>query len=85
MSTNLIETDRGKEFLNKKFAHFLNKKHIKSYSRNTCLGAVFAESYNRIGRYLLKRPVFQSGNGNWVMYYPQYRNIVKIEFILLPN
>ena len=32
---NLIETDRGKEFYNKVFQDFLNKKNIKIYSRNT--------------------------------------------------
>ena len=63
---NLIETDRGKEFYNNKFQEFLNKNNIKLYSRNSSLGAVFAESFNRTIRDLLKRPVFEKGDGNWI-------------------
>ena len=63
---NLIETDRGKEFYNNIFQDFLNKNNIKLYSRNTSLGAVFAERFNRTIRDLLKRPVFEKGDGNWI-------------------
>ena len=62
----LIESDRGKEFYNNIFQDFLNKNNIKLYSRNTSLGAVFAERFNRTIRDLLKRPVFEKGDGNWV-------------------
>ena len=65
-SPNLIETDRGKEFYNNIFQVFLNKKNIKLYSRNTSLGAVFAERFNRTNRDLLKKLVFEKGNGNWI-------------------
>ena len=63
---NLNETDRGKEFYNNIFQDFLNKNNIKHYSRNTYLGAVFAERFNKSIRDLLKRPVFERGNSNWV-------------------
>ena len=63
---NLIETDRGKEFYNNIFQDFLNKNNIKLYSRNTSYGAVFAERFNRTIRDLLKRPVFERGDGNWI-------------------
>ena len=63
---NLIETDRGNEFYNNIFQDFLNKNNIKLYSRNTSLGAVFAERFNRTIRDLLKRPVFEKGDGNWI-------------------
>ena len=63
---NLIESDRGKEFYNKIFQDFLNKNNIKHYSRNTSLGAVFAERFNRTIRDLLKRPVFEKADGNWI-------------------
>ena len=43
----LIESDRGKEFYNNIFQDFLKKNNIKIYSRNTSLGAVFAERFNR--------------------------------------
>ena len=55
---NLIESDRGKQFHNNIFQDFLNKNNIKLYSRNTSLGAVFAERFNRTLRDLLKPPVF---------------------------
>ena len=63
---NLIEKDRGKEFYNNIFQDFLNKNDIKLYSTNTSLGAVFAERFNRTIRDLLKRPVFEKGDGNWI-------------------
>ena len=63
---NLIETDRGKEFYNNIFKDFLNKNNIKLDSRNTSLGAVFAEKFNLTIRNLLKRPVFEKGDGNWI-------------------
>ena len=63
---NLIESDRGKEFYNNIFQDFLNKNDIKLYSRNTSLGAVFAERFNRTIRDLLKKPVFEKGDGNWI-------------------
>ena len=63
---NLLESDRGKEFYNNIFQEFLNKNNIKLYSRNTSLGAVFAERFNRTIRDLLKRPVFEKGDGNWI-------------------
>ena len=42
----LIESDRGKEFYKNIFEDFLNRNNIKHYSRNTDLGAVFAERFN---------------------------------------
>ena len=75
---NLIESDRGKEFYNNIYQDFLNKNDIKLYSRNTSLGAVFAERFNRNIRDLLKRPVFEKGDGNWIDILPvimkQYNN-----------
>ena len=77
---NLIETDRGKEFYNNIFQDFLNKNNIKLYSRNTCLGAVFAERFNRSIRDLLKKIVFERGDAKWIDVLPtitkQYNNIV---------
>ena len=63
---NLIESDRGKEFYNNIFQDFLNKNNIKLYSRNTSIGAVFAERFNRTIRDLLKKIVFEKGDGNWI-------------------
>ena len=63
---NLIETDRGKEFYNNIFQDFLNKNNIKLYSRNSSIGAVFAERFNRTIRDLLKKIVFENGDANWI-------------------
>ena len=63
---NLIETDRGKEFYNNIFQDFLNRDKIKLYSRNSSNGAVFAERFNRTIRDLLKKPVFEKGDGKWI-------------------
>ena len=65
-SPNLIQSDRGKEFYNNIFQDFLNKNNIKLYSRNTYLGAVFVEGYNKTIRILLKKPVFENGDGKWI-------------------
>ena len=61
---NLIESDHGKEFYNNISQDFLNKNNIKLHSRNTSYGAVFAERIDRTMRYLLKKPVFENGDGN---------------------
>ena len=63
---NLIESDRGKEFYNNIFQDFLNKNDIKLYSRNSSYGAVFAQRFNRTIRDLLKKPVFEKCDGNWI-------------------
>ena len=55
---NLLETDDGKEYVNKIFNEFLNKHNIKKYSRNITLGAVFAERFSRTIRNLLKNRCF---------------------------
>ena len=62
----LIETDRGKEFYNNIFQDFLNENNIKHYSRNSSYGAVFAERFNLTIRDLLKKIVFEQGDGNWI-------------------
>ena len=63
---NLIETDRGKEFYNNLFIDFSKINDIKRYSGFTDTGAVFAKRFNRTFRKLLKKPVFEKGNANWI-------------------
>ena len=64
--STLIESDRGKKFYNNVFQDFLNKNNITHYSKITDLGDVFAERFNRTFRDLLKRPVFERGESNWI-------------------
>ena len=42
----------------KKFDEFSNKHNNTRFSRNTALGAVFAETFNRTICNLLKKPFF---------------------------
>ena len=69
---NLLITNDGGEIVNKISTDFLNKKNNKKYSRNTSLEAVFAESFNRTVRDLLKKPVFEKSDG-----YITYNNETK--------
>ena len=75
---NFLEGDRERSFYNSIFQDFLNKNNIKLCSRNSALAAVFAERLNRTVRNLLKRPVFERGDANWVDVLPrttkQYNN-----------
>ena len=86
---NLLETDDGKEYVNKTFNEFLNNHNIKRYSRNTALGAVFAEKFNRTLRNLLKKPVFVAGNADWISELPsvvkQYNNTTHSLTKMTPN
>ena len=88
-SPNLIGTDRSKEFYNNIFQDFLNKNNIKLYSRNTSLGAVFAERFNRTIRDLLKKIVFEQGDAKWIDILPtitkQYNNRIHTSTKLSPK
>ena len=85
---NLIESHRGREFYNNIFQDFLNKNDIKIYSRNSSYGAVFAERFNRTIRDLLKKIVFEHGDGNWIDILPmitkQYNNRIHSSTKLTP-
>ena len=87
-SPNLLEGDRDRGFYNNIFQEFLNKNIIKNYSRNSSYGAVFAERFNRTIRDLLKRPVFEKGDGNWIDVLPtitkQYNNRIHSSTKLTP-
>ena len=86
---NLVESDRGKEFYNNIFQDFLNKNNIKLYSRNSSYGAVFAERFNHTIRDLLKKVVFENGDGNWIDILPtitkQYNNRIHSSTKLSPK
>ena len=70
------------------FEGFLNDNDIKLYSRNSSYGAVFAERFNRTIRDLLKKPVFEEGDGKWIDILPtvtkQYNNRVHSSTKLTP-
>ena len=77
-----------KNFITIFFKIFLNKNNIKIYSRNTSLGAVFAERFNRTIRDLLKKTVFEKGDAKWFDILPtitkQYNNRIHSSSRLTP-
>ena len=68
---------------------FLNKNNIKLHSRNSSYSAVFAESFNRTIRDLLKKIVFKKGDAKWIDILPtitkQYNNRVHTSTKLSPK
>ena len=63
-----IWSDRGKEFYNTTFLHYLNEQNIQIYSTNSDLKAVFVERFNRTLLDLIKEPMYIEGKGNWKKY-----------------
>ena len=75
-----LESDRGTEFYNSIFQNFLKSKNIHHYSRFTDKGPSIAERVIRTIRNLLKKPVFEKGNANWISELPsvvkKYNNTI---------
>ena len=61
-----LESDSGSEFYNSIFHNFLKSKNIQHYSRFTNKGPSIAERVIRTLRNLLKKPVFEKGNADWL-------------------
>ena len=59
-------SDRGKEFYNQTFLHFLKEQNIQIYSIHSDLTAVFVERFNRTLLDLIKEPMYIEGKGNWL-------------------
>ena len=75
-----LESDRGTEFYNSIFQNFLKSKNIQHYSRYTDKGPSIAERVIRTLRNLLKKPVFEKGNADWISELPsvikKYNNTI---------
>ena len=75
-----LESDRGSEFYNSVFQNLLKSKNIHHYSRYTDKGPSIAERVIRTIRNLLKKPVFEKGNADWLSELPsvikQYNNTI---------
>ena len=86
---NLLETDDGKEYVRKILNEILNNRNIKRHSRNTALGAVFAERFNRTIRTFLKKLIFPKGNADWLSELPSvfkhYNNFIHSSIKMTPN
>ena len=61
-----IWSDRGKEFYNTTFLHYLKEENIQIYSTNSNLKAVFVERFNKTLLDLIKEPMYIEGKGNWL-------------------
>ena len=61
-----IWSDKGKEFYNTTFLHYLKEQNIQIYSTNSDLKAVFVERFNRTLLDLIKEPMYIEGKGNWL-------------------
>ena len=59
-------SDRGKEFYNQTFLHYLNEQNIQIYSTHSDLKAVFVERFNRTLLDLIKEPMYIEGKDNWL-------------------
>ena len=62
-------SDRGKEFYNTTFLHYLKEENIQIYSTNSNLKAVFVERFNRTLLDLIKEPMYIEGKGNWLNHF----------------
>ena len=83
-----LEGDRDRGFYNNIFQGFNNDNNNKLFSRKSSFGAIFADRFNRIIRDLLKRPVFEKCESNWIDILPtktkQYNNRVHTSTKLTP-
>ena len=68
---NLLEKAWDRGFHISIFRDHLKKNNIKLFSIKTSAGAGFAEKFIRTIGNLLKRPVFEKGDDNWMLLDPQ--------------
>ena len=59
-------SERGEEFYNQTFLHYLKDQNIQIYSTNSDLKAVFVERFNRTLLDLIKELMYIEGKGNWL-------------------
>ena len=65
-----IESDRGTEFYDSIFQNLLKSENIHHYSRFTDKGSSLAEHVIRSVRILVKKPVFEKGDADWLSELP---------------
>ena len=84
-----IESERGTEFYNNIFQDLLKSKNIQHYSRYTDESPCTAELAIRTIRNLLKNPVLEKGNADWIFELPslikQYYNTIHHSIKMTPN
>ena len=65
-----IESDRGAEFSNSILQNFLKAKNVQHYSNFTDKRPSIAEKVIRTVRNMLRKPVFEKGNAEWLSELP---------------
>ena len=65
-----LHTDRGSEYYNKNFNTLLKLNDINHYSTYDEKGSAISERVIRTIRNLLKKPVFEKGNSDWLSELP---------------
>ena len=84
-----LESDRGAEFYNNIFQKFLKRKNIQHYSRFTDEAPSIAERVIRTICNLLKKPVFEKGNADWLSESPsvikKYNNTIHQSTKMTPD
>ena len=84
-----IESDRATEFYNSIFQNFLKSKNSHHFSRYTDKGPSIAERVIKTLRNLLKKPVFEKGNADWLSELPsvvkKYNNTIHSSIKITPN
>ena len=76
-----LGSDSGKDWYNSIFQYFLKGKNFHHYSRFTEKGPSIAERVYKTIRSLLKKPVFEKGNADWINELPSVINNLIILFI----
>ena len=86
---NKIESDRGSDFSNSIFQILLTSKNIHHYSRFTDRSPSIGERVIQTVRNLLRKPVFEKGNANWLSELPsitkKYNNTFHHSIKMTPN
>ena len=84
-----LEPDRGSEWYNSIFQNFLKSKSIHHNSGYTDKGPSIAERVIQTVRNLLKKPVFEKGNADWLSELPsvikKYNNTIHSSIKMTPN
>ena len=84
-----LESDRGAEFYSNIFQKFLNSENIHHYSRFTDKSLSIAERVIGTIRKLIKKPIFEKGNADWLSELPsvikQYNYTIHSSIKMTPN
>ncbi len=70
----ILHTDMGREFINKKFEKFMTQNNIKRYSTQSELKSAVIERFNRTLNDKLRLYFEHNGNNKWLWILPDILN-----------